>query len=102
MTVSDAELWEVRARAADDAAEQVSLLAEDLGRVLGTYYLGDGCVEGEELHAALLSYFGQVEEVLVGSVTDARHLAAQCREAARALSDADRMNAAEVSDGAPG
>ena len=102
MTVSDAELWEARARAAEDAAGQVDQLRQDLDRVLSRYCLGEGCVEGEELHAALQSLFDATGQVLADSVDDARHLAATCRTAARALADADEANAEGIADGAPG
>ena len=93
MTRSEAELWATRARAAEDAATQLTQLREDLSNVLRRYHFGIDCVEGEELHAALLSSFAAEGEVLTAAAADAQKLASDCRHAAQSLADADAMNA---------
>lgn len=102
MTTSDAELWEARARAAEDAAEQLTLLAGDLEKVLRRYYFGTDCIEGQELHAALTRLFESIGDELSSAGADARQLSATCRNAAAMLADSDDDNAAGFADGPPG
>ena len=99
---SEAELWEARARAADNAAEQLTRLGDELSAVLGRYYFGVDCVEGQDLHVALRSHFRAVGQELAGSARDARKLADDCRRAAQSLAGADALNAEGFASAGPG
>ncbi|MEZ5210682.1 hypothetical protein [Gordonia sp. (in: high G+C Gram-positive bacteria)] len=86
---SEADVWRLRAAAAEDAARELEGLAADLHGVLTRNYFGLDCVEGEILYSRLLSIVDGAASGFLSTTGDLNLLAARCKSAAEAFDAAD-------------
>ena len=89
--VADAAVWLDRARMADEAAQELGVLADALRTVVTRNSFGQGCIEGELLYARLREVIGSAAVEIRGSSRSAEHHAAACRAAGAAYVAADKL-----------
>ncbi|WP_347956668.1 hypothetical protein [Gordonia aichiensis] len=81
--------WLKRAEVAQECAEELDLLAEELGSVVRANYFGRGCEEGGALYVLLRDTVGRGVQSLGGASVTADGLARVAFEAVNALEVAD-------------
>ncbi|UQE76036.1 hypothetical protein [Gordonia sp. PP30] len=86
---SEADVWRLRAAAAEDAARELGGLASDLRRVLRRNYFGVDCVEGQALFDKLIQVTGQVAADFDAQCAELDQLSSRCTAAAAAYDEAD-------------
>jgi hypothetical protein len=96
--LSEKGMWEARAKAAEDAAEKLEDCFDTVATIMQANYLGTGCSEGETLRESVRDSIVR-EHGWAGALRkqtqELHNLAAECRNAAKQLGDADEQSSGE-------
>jgi len=92
---SDPEWWKARGKTAEQAAEDLQILAQNAEQICRTNHYGK-CVEGETTHELFRGIVTTWARDLREQSTSARNLAEACFAAAKTLSDTDYEAASHI------